>query len=76
MRELLGLIGSLCVCVSMIFKTDTFRGALLLRSLNLIGSLIFIIYGLSLNAISIYLLNIIASSINIYHIIKLVKDQA
>lgn len=76
MIEIIGLAASLCVCVSMIFKTDTFRGALLLRSLNLIGSLIFIIYGLSLNAISIYLLNIIASSINIYHIIKLVKDQA
>lgn len=73
MIEVIGLIGNALIISSLLFSTENLKGALTLRSLNLLGSIIFIFYGISLNAVSIIVLNSAATIINTYHIINQVK---
>ena len=46
-KEVVGIIGSILVVISMMFKTTTDKGVLLLRIFNLMGSIVFVVYGLS-----------------------------
>lgn len=73
--EIIGLISTLLILVSMVFKTTTYKGSLIMRILNLIGSLIFVIYGLLLPAIMTAVLNICVIIIHIFHIVILVREH-
>ena len=74
MIEFVGLIGSALILVSLLFKTHTYKGALILRILNAIGSGIFVIYGVAIMAYSTIFLNVSACIINIYFILRMKKD--
>ena len=68
-RELLGTAGSLLVMLSYFFN------GMRLRIVNIIGSIIFIIYGVMLGGISIVILNGITIPIHLYYTMKEVKDN-
>lgn len=76
MVEIIGFVASAFVLLSLLFKTNTRKGALILRSLNSLGSAIFIIYGFLLPAYSTAFLNIFALMINVYYILRMDKDYA
>lgn len=69
--EIFGIIGSVVVLISMLFKTSTRKGALCMRYINNIGSILFIVYGVLLTAWSTIALNIIMLIVNTYHIFKI-----
>lgn len=72
--EIIGLIASLLVLFSMVFKTTTFKGTMIMRILNLLGSIFFIIYGFLLGAYSTGICNGCLFFINIYYIVKEIRD--
>ena len=74
--ELIGILGSVFVLLSMLFNTDTRKGALVLRYLNNIGSILFIWYGVQLHAWSMAILNLILFIVNCYYIVKLHKNRS
>lgn len=63
--EIIGTIASIMVLISFLMK-----GEKNIRLINIIGALIFIIYGLSINAFSVWFLN---GTLFLIHIIKLIK---
>ena len=75
LTESIGIIATVLILFSMLFKTTTLKGDIRMRVLNLLGSLIFTVYGCLLPAISTALLNGLLIIINIYHLISLLKEQ-
>ena len=73
--EVIGIVGTIAILFSMLFKTTTLKGDIRMRVLNLIGSLIFTIYGCLLPAISTAILNSILTIVNIYHLTSLIKES-
>ena len=59
----------------MLFKTTTVKGSLIMRALNLLGSVIFVIYGCLLPAISTAILNGALVIVNGFHLILLIKES-
>lgn len=74
MIEIVGIFASLFVLASLLFKTNTYKGALALRVLNTVGSILFIIYGFCLSAYSTAFLNIAAVGINVYQAVILKRQ--
>lgn len=64
--ELIGYCGSILVAVSLMMGS-VFR----LRIINLIGALIFVIYGLLIHALPVALLNSLIIGVNIYHLAQM-----
>lgn len=75
MIEIVGIIASLLILASMCFKTSSFKGTLAMRIINLIGSTVFVIYGIMLPAISTAFLNIMLVIVDGYYIIQLIKEN-
>lgn len=75
MIEFVGIIATILVAISMCFKTQTYKGALIMRIVNTVGSIVFVAYGFMLPAYSTAVLNILLAVINIYHIFLLVKNK-
>lgn len=63
--EILGTIASIFVLISFLMK-----GEIKIRLINIVGALIFVIYGVSINAFSVWFLN---GGLFLVHIIKLKK---
>ena len=63
--EILGIIASILVLISFLFKKE--RN---IRLVNILGAIIFVIYGLLINALSIWLLNGILIFIHLYFLYK------
>ena len=74
-KEIIGITATLFILVSMLFNTLSFRGSLFMRILNIIGSMIFVVYGILLPAISTAVLNGVLIFVNGFHLIKLIKDN-
>lgn len=74
MIEFVGIVATLLILVSMLFKTTTIKGSILMRVINVIGSVIFTIYGCLLPAISTAILNAALVLVNSYHLVFLFKD--
>jgi|GEM_PF-461029 len=74
-KEIIGIIATLLILVSMLFHTLTYKGSLYMRILNIIGSVVFVIYGALLPAISTAVLNGALIVINGYHLYKLIKEH-
>lgn len=70
--ELLGIIGTLFIVLA--FSLD---GEIKIRLFDLIGAILFVIYGFLINSFSTILLNIILTIIQIYKLYKLrrIKDE-
>ena len=70
----LGTLGSVAILISMCFKTTTIRGEKWMRILNLMGSIIYVFYGMCLkNGISVIVLNFILTLVNLYYLQKCLK---
>ena len=61
--EFLGLTATLFIAISFAFKNSTY-----IRVGNSIGSVMFIIYGYNIGALSVWVLNAICLSINVYRL--------
>ena len=68
--ELLGMSATTFIVIGFLFKSQ-----LKIRAFNLAGSVIFVVYGLLIAAPSVYLLNAICASINIYNVIKIKSNK-
>ena len=73
--ELIGISATVLILFSMMFKTTTLKGDIRMRILNLIGSIIFTVYGCLLPALSTAILNSALIIINTYHLVTLVKEK-
>lgn len=73
--EIIGISATLFVLVSMLFKTTSVKGSIFMRILNLTGSVVFVVYGILLPAISTAILNGALIIVNAYHLIMLIKQE-
>ena len=73
--EIIGITATLLILVSMCFKTTNFKGAIYMRIMNVIGSAVFVVYGILLPAISTAILNGALVVVNTYHTIVLMKSD-
>lgn len=73
--EIVGIIGAAIVLVSMCFKTTSFKAALWLRVVNLIGCAVFVVYGALIPAIATAVLNGGLVIVNAIHIFLLFRDK-
>jgi len=65
MYELIGLIAGIFVLISFLFKNVR-----TIRLFNIIGAAVFVIYGILINALSVWLLNGILIFVHIFYIRK------
>lgn len=75
MEEIVGILASILILVSMIFKTDTDRQVLCLRVLNLVGSVLFVVYGFLIPAYSTAVVNFILVFVNLYYICLVIRRR-
>lgn len=68
--ELLGVAGTICIVVAFMQN-----GEAKIRRLDLIGAILFVIYGFLLPSFSTILLNAILCGVQIYKLIKLHKHS-
>jgi len=73
--ESIGIIATAFILISMCFKTTSIKGSILMRILNIVGSSIFVVYGIILPAISTAVLNGALIIINVYHLVLLLKGN-
>lgn len=75
-KEIVGALSSLLIIASMIFKTSTYKGTMLMRSINAIGSIMFILYGfVCTDAYATGATNACGLLLNIFWLIKEYKDH-
>lgn len=68
MYEIIGIIASLFVLLSFVFKNQK-----TIRTINIIGATLFVVYGVLISAVSVWLLNGLLIFIHIYYLTKGVK---
>lgn len=73
LNEIVGISGSILIAISMVFKTTTDKGVMYLRIFNLLGSIVFVVYGLMLPAYSTIVLNCICVVLNIVGLVKIIQ---
>ena len=73
--EAIGIVSTLFILVSMSINTQSYKGDVWMRIINLIGSSIFVVYGALLPAISTAVLNGRLVFVNSYHLWKLIRDH-
>jgi len=66
-HEALGIVATLFVLLSFLFTNEK-----RIRQINIIGAVLFVIYGIIISAISVYILN---GALIIIHIYKLLKQR-
>ena len=67
MHEILGIVATLFVLVSFLFTNEK-----RIRQINVIGAVLFVIYGIIISAVSVYVLN---GALILIHIYKLYKQR-
>ncbi len=73
--EILGILATLLILVSMSCKTMTYKGSLIMRITNIAGCMVFTVYGFLLPAYSTGVLNAVLIVVNTYHLVKLVREN-
>ena len=71
--ELIGIVGSILVLLAMFVRSTTTKGNIIMRIINLIGSAIFVVYGLMIPAYSTAVLNIFAVMVNGIFVLKMLS---
>lgn len=66
MYEIIGILASLFVLMSFIF-----HGEAKIRKINIVGATLFVIYGLLIGAVSVWLLNGILTVIHSFYLYKM-----
>jgi len=72
MNEIIGMIGTIILVICASVKTESIKGSIIFRALNLLGSIIYIIYGILLPSFSTIVLNATLAVINFCHIFFLI----
>ena len=72
-NEIVGISGSILIAISMVFKTTTDKGVMYLRIFNLLGSIVFVVYGFMLPAYSTIVLNCVCVVLNIVGLVKIIQ---
>lgn len=74
---ILGLVASIIVLISMCFNPSTKKGNILMRSVNLVGSIVSVIYGVLLGSLGagMILLNGVLVFVNAYYLIVTLKHK-
>ena len=67
MHEIIGIVATLFVLLSFLFTSEK-----RIRQINIIGAAIFVVYGVIIGALSVYVLN---GALIIIHVYKLYKGQ-
>ena len=75
MIEIIGIVATVFILFSMLFKTTSVKGSILMRTLNLVGSAVFVVSGILLPALSTAILNGGLILVNTYHLIVLIKTN-
>ena len=73
--ELVGITASALIVLSLVFKTTTFKGTLIMRIINLIGSVVFMTYGILIWSLSIIIANAATTLLDAYYIWKECKEH-
>ncbi len=73
--EIIGIVATLLILASMSFRTDSYKGDVLMRILNMVGSAVFAVYGFLLPAWSTAILNTALVFVNAWHLYSLVKNH-
>ena len=73
--EFIGIFATLFIIASMCFKTTSVKGSVIMRSLNIAGCVIFVVYGFLLPAYSTAILNTVLIFVNTYHLVTLLRNQ-
>lgn len=73
--ENLGIVATVVILISMSCKTMTYKGSLIMRITNIIGSALFTVYGFILPAYSTGILNAILIFVNTYHLINIILEH-
>jgi len=73
--EIIGLLASALIVCANIFPTKTYKTTICLRLFNVLGSIVFVIYGILLPAIATAVLNACVIGISTYHLIRLIKQE-
>lgn len=68
--EFVGIMASVFVLISFVFKNQ-----LIIRSINLVGCVLFVIYGLLIHSLSIWILNGVLIFIQCYYIVKYILSN-
>lgn len=73
---IIGLVGSIVILIAMCFNTRTEKGEKCMRTINLIGCVIYVGYGLLLgiNGIGTIVLNVALLFVNLHFLTKVHKD--
>ena len=66
--EILGTFASVLVLISFLMKNEK-----MIRSVNMVGAIVFVIYGICINAFSVWFLNGILCFIHAYKLLKIKK---
>ena len=72
-KELVGMSGSVLIAISMMFKTTTDKGVKWLRIFNLLGSIVFVVYGIMLPAYSTIILNLVCVVLNVKGLVNIIQ---
>ena len=75
MIELIGIIAGMLILFATMFPTLSFKGSMWLRSINIVGSVVFLVYGILLPAIATAVTNAGIIIVNIVHICLLIKNR-
>ena len=73
MIEFIGILAGIFVLISLVFRSATRKTKILMRILNSIGAVLFIIYGVLLPAYSTAIINACILVVNIYNVCALFK---
>ena len=72
--EIIGIVATLIIVASMSVNTKTLKGSIWMRITNIVGSVVFVVYGILLPAWSTAILNCVLVGVNIFHLILLLKS--
>ena len=71
--EVIGIIGSIFIVGCLLFRTTTFKGTMLMRIINTLGSILFVVYGQFIRAYSTAITNLFCTIVNIYYIVREIR---
>lgn len=75
MVEFIGIIAAVLILASITFPTMSFKGSVCMRIINMLGSIVFIIYGILLPAIATMVANIGILVVNTVHLCILIRKR-
>ena len=73
--EIIGILATILILISMSFKTTSIKWSIWMRTLNIAGSVVFVVYGFLLPAYSTAILNAALVFVNTYHLVILLKER-